>query len=139
MQLAVLSRLKYSDKQILGHLSLFDETDEVFSCKSLELPDLDNQTDISCIPTGEYICIKRYSPGYGWHYLVKELDGEHVKGREWILIHFGNYFYNTLGCILLGQALSDINGDGLRDVTDSKRTMNQLNRAANNEFKLRII
>lgn len=139
MQHAVLVRLEYSEKQTLGHFSLFDKTDLVFSCKSLELPDLGNQTNISCIPKGDYICIKRYSRGYGWHYLVKELTGTHVEGREWILIHFGNFYHNTLGCILLGQSHSDINGDGLRDVTASKRTMMQLNRAANNDFKLSIV
>lgn len=139
MQQAVLFRLKYQDKQTLGHFSLFDDTDLVFSCKSLELPDMCNQQNISCIPKGEYICIKRWSADYQWHYLVKELTGTHVEGREWILIHYGNFYFNTLGCILLGQSFSDINGDGLRDVTASKRTMSQLSRVANNEFKLSII
>lgn len=139
MQHAVLARLEYGEKQTLGHFSLFDRTDLVFSCKSLELPDLGNKQNISCIPKGDYICIKRYSRDYGWHYLVKELDQEHVEGREWILIHFGNFYFNTLGCILLGQCFSDINADGLKDVIDSKRTMTQLNRAANNDFKLSIV
>ena len=132
-------RLVNEDKQTLGHFNLFEDGEVVFSCKSLELPDLDNQTDISCIPKGEYVCTKRFSRDYGWHYLVKELDGEHVKARKWILIHFGNYYHNTRGCILLGQDFIDINQDGYRDVTSSRRTMRTMNKLADVNFRLSIV
>ena len=139
MQRAILVRLANEDKQTLGHFTLYEDASVVFSCKSLELPDLGNQTDISCIPKGDYICCKRYSTKYGWTYLVREVDEEHVKGRKWILIHFGNYFHNSRGCILLGQDFIDINQDGYRDVTSSRRTMRTMTRLADDIFKLSIV
>lgn len=139
MQRAVLTRLVNEDKQTLGHFSLFEDSDRLFECKSLELPDLDNAQNISCIPKGDYFCVKRFSPKYGWHYLVKEMEGGHVNGREWILIHFGNYYHNSTGCILLGAAFADINRDGYRDVTSSRRTMRTMNKLADDFFKLSII
>jgi hypothetical protein len=138
MQLAVLKRLEFHSKQTLGHFTLFDGADDLMSAKSLELPDLNNQTDISCIPVGEYLCKKRFSDDYGWHYLVEETSGGHVTGRKWVLIHFGNFYHNTRGCILLGRAITDLNGDGLRDVTSSVITMNLLNSLADDVFKLII-
>ena len=139
MQRAVLCRLNESNEQALGHFTLFDDTDQVFNCKTLELPDLGNQKDISCIPKGRYKCRKRQSDAYGWHFIVEELSGGHVTGRKWILIHFGNYKSNTEGCILVGQAHTDIDGDGLRDVTRSKFTLKQLIAVAHHVFILDII
>lgn len=134
-----MCRRSYEDRQTLGHLCLFEGVDDIFSAKSLELPDLNNETDISCIPKGRYLCKKRFSDKYGWHYLVCEQDGAHVTGRTWVLIHFGNYYHNTKGCILLGQDVTDINGDGYRDVTRSKFTMQLLNSVADQIFFLNIV
>ena len=138
-QVAVLKRLVFEDRQTLGHFTLFEGVDELVSAKSLELPWRDNQKNISCIPTGTYKVKKRYSKDYGYHFLVTELDGSHVKGRTWILIHFGNYYQNTVGCILLGRAVLDINGDGLRDVTSSGPTINHIYRLAADEFTLEVV
>ncbi|QNF35872.1 hypothetical protein HUW51_17135 [Adhaeribacter swui] len=93
----------------------------IYNCKTLELPWLQNKSKVSCIPTGTYQVRKRNSPKYGDHFHV--LD---VPGRDYILIHHGNYYTDILGCILPGQNFSDINGDGLRDVTNSKNTMKML-------------
>lgn len=139
MQRAVLTRLVNEDKQTLGHFTLFEGCDRLFECKSLELPENSNLKNISCIPKGEYHCAKRYSPKYGWHFLVKELDGGHVSGREWILIHFGNYYHNSKGCILLGADFVDVNGDGYRDVTSSRRTMRTINKLTDEVFMLSIV
>lgn len=139
MQEAYLCRRSHEDRQTLGHFLLFDGVDLLFGCKSLELPDKDNQSDISCIPKGRYLCKKRFSNKYGWHYLVCEVDGKQVTGRKWILIHFGNYYHNTLGCILLGQDVTDINGDGYRDTTRSKFTMQLLNAVSDQLFYLNIV
>ena len=135
---AVISRLNKSEGQTLGHFSLFDDTEVVFQAKSLELPDLNNQNEISCIPAGKYKCVLRNSEKYGDHFLVQERDGEHVRGRKWILIHFGNYKRDIKGCILLGSAHTDIDGDGLRDVTSSQKTVKRLVQVAGPEFNLTI-
>jgi hypothetical protein len=44
-----------------------------------------------------------------------------------ILLHKGNYYKNTQGCILVGYYHSDINADGLLDVVNSGIAMNALN------------
>lgn len=125
---AVLVRLQEDDRQTLGAFSLYDDTDLIFSAKSLELPWLDNRQNISCIPTGNYICHMRHSARFGNHLKVTEKHGGEVRGREFILIHAGNFHSEIRGCILLGRDHSDINLDGYRDVTSSKATMRQLNR-----------
>lgn len=140
MQKAVLTRLQSDDKQTLGVFTLFDDTDIVFSAKSLELPWLDNQKNISCIPTGRYLCRRRSSQRYGDHFLLSELGAEQVEGRKWILIHAGNYSSQIEGCILLGRDHIDINGDGYRDVTSSRNTLRLLNQSAQgSHFLLEVI
>ena len=99
----------------------------------LELPDRNNQRSIYRIPEGDYTCVKRYSEKYRDHFHV--LD---VENRDFILIHYGNYYTNTRGCLLVGSGLVDIDGDGLRDVTHSKKTMNMLNKLLPRTFELSI-
>lgn len=129
----VLNRLVHEDKQTLGRFHLFNELNEVFSCAVLELPDRDNQTSISRICAGLYTAKRRWSKKYGWHYIL-----ENVQDRSYILIHFGNYYTDTQGCLLFGNAFTDINGDGYRDVTSSKKTMKRLLEVAPEEFTILI-
>ena len=72
-------------------------------CDTLELPYLDNQRRISCIPEGEYpvrIRLPRESATRDYmHLLVKD-----VPNRDYILFHIGNFPKNTKGCILVGQS-----------------------------------
>lgn len=133
-----LVRLVHEEKQTLGRFYLYNELKEVFSCAVLELPFKDNENNISSICSGVYKAKVRYSNTYGWHYHVLELDGSEVEGRSLILIHFGNYYKNTEGCLLFGNNFTDINGDGYRDVTSSKKTMQKLLDIAPDEFKLEI-
>jgi len=131
---AVLNRLVHELKQTLGELNFYQDVNRVFSCKILELPDRANQTSISRILAGKYTCVLRWSPKYKWHYHV--LD---VEGRTLILIHFGNYYTNTRGCLLAGVDFHDINNDGYRDVTSSKKTMKRMLAIAPKTFELTII
>lgn len=126
-------RLEHETKQTLGKFYLFNGLLEVFSCYVLELPDRQNQKSISRVLDGDYICVERWSKKYGWHYILQD-----VKGRSYILIHFGNYYTDTRGCLIFGNAVSDINKDGFRDVTSSKKTMQRLIAAAPKQFKLTI-
>lgn len=140
MQKAVITRLQSDDKQTLGTFTLFDDTDEVFNAKTLELPWLDNQKNISCIPTGRYLCQRRSSQKYSDHFIIRDLSGDHVTGRKWILIHAGNYHSQIEGCVLVGRDHIDINGDGLKDVTSSRATLRLLNQAAQgSHFLLEVI
>lgn len=105
----------------------------VFTCKTLELPWRDNQYQISCIPKGNYNVVRRWSEKYGNHFHVLG-----VPGRNYILIHVGNYYTEIRGCILVGTSHTDINRDGYRDVTSSKVTMNRLLELMPKSFTLTI-
>jgi hypothetical protein len=64
-------------------------------CYTIELPWLENQRRISCIPEGSYILQQRYSPKFKWH-----LHLMNVPGRDLILIHPANDANKELlGCI----------------------------------------
>ena len=68
-------------------------------CVTLENPWLENQTFVSCIPAGNYICKPFSSDQHGETWEVTK-----VKGRTAILFHVGNTEDETEGCILLGTA-----------------------------------
>jgi len=56
---------------------------------------LNNQQRVSCIPEGEYVLQKRFSPKFQWH-----LHLRNVPGRDLILIHPANDAKTELlGCI----------------------------------------
>lgn len=130
-----LIRLHQESVQTLGRLYFFDEKlNEIFNCCVLELPDRNNQRSISRVNAGKYKCALRYSITYGWHYHL--LD---VEGRTLILIHFGNYYFNTEGCLIVGNNFKDINKDGFADVTSSKKTMQRMLQILPGEFELLIV
>ena len=77
-------------------------------CHTIELPWLNNQHSVSCIPEGRYELIKRWSDKLKWHLLVCD-----VVDRDLILIHPANDAMKELkGCIapvttLIGQGKGD--------------------------------
>ena len=129
-----LLRLQEGDIQTLGRLLVFDGLYKTFECVTLELPDRENQTSISRIPAGKYMCHRRVSEKYGEHFIVENVDD-----RSYILLHFGNYYTNTKGCILLGNDFADINKDGHQDITSSRKTMKNFVRVMPDTFELTII
>jgi hypothetical protein len=131
---ATITRDKLQEAQTLGTLVLTDEEgNKLFSCKTLELPWLDNKRNESCIPLGNYKVITRQSARYNKHYHIQD-----VSGRSFILIHIGNFKSQTKGCILIGEKLADLNSDGYKDVTNSKLTMQKLLKIAPEGFDLEI-
>tara|TARA_R110001606_G_scaffold259390_2_gene407130 strand:+ start:1594 stop:2028 length:435 start_codon:yes stop_codon:yes gene_type:complete len=135
---------KYRKEQTEGELQIFDEDSGAleFVCKTLELPWLDNQTSISCIPEGHYDVVPRTSQKYKEHLHITD-----VEGRSLILIHFGNYAGSVnpktgkpdiRGCVLVGKNLTDINGDGIKDITSSKNTFKELMKVAPDGFVLEV-
>ncbi|MEN6388839.1 MAG: DUF5675 family protein [Syntrophomonas sp.] len=131
---AVLSR-EYGNIQTLGRLVLFEGNQVKLQLCTLELPDLGNQKNISCIPEGKYEVHRIYSPKFGKCFHVQE-----VPGRSEILIHKGNYNKDTHGCILIGLEYADINEDGMLDVIESTRAMEKLQNAiTTDQFELIII
>jgi len=140
---AVICR-KYRKEQTEGELQIFDEDTGAleFVCKTLELPWLDNQRNISCIPEGHYDVVPRTSKKYGNHLHVTG-----VEGRSLILIHPANYVgsknprtghSDLRGCIAVGQRFGDINSDGIPEILNSKNTMKALMEVAKDGFILEI-
>lgn len=130
---ATLVRIQSDDRQTLGHFTLYDGIHKIFECCTLELDNELNENQKSRIPSGYYHVKKHVSPSQGDCYSL--LD---VPGRTHILIHKGNYNRNILGCILIGNSHTDIDGDGYRDVTSSTHTLKQL-LAITSEFWVRLI
>lgn len=112
----------YSDNKVtLGILTINNTT--LFT---LELPYNDNKRRISCIPKGKYSMLKRDGVKVGskvapyLHYHIQD-----VPNRDWILIHRGNLPKHTHGCILVGTAITIMNGE--LAVSNSKIALNILN------------
>jgi len=128
-----IDRITEGEHQTEGVLTVFEGSEKIFQCFTLELAWKDNARRISCIPKNVYNVEKRYSTKYKNHFHV--LD---VPNRSFILIHQANFVRQLLGCIAVGRTLTDIDKDGLRDVTSSVATMNKLNKILPDTFKLTI-
>lgn len=122
------------DIQTTGVLRLFDEGVFQFSLYTLELENKQNATRVSRIPSGIYEVVTRRSKKFGLHFHIKE-----VTGRSWILIHVGNTYKDTSGCVLVGlQKDLDINKDNVPDIGQSKAALKKLLEWAPDGFILEI-
>jgi hypothetical protein len=95
----LIIRDTFSEKSTLGKLFI---NGELF-CDTLELPYINNERSISCIPAGRYkvrLRLARESATRDYlHLLVKD-----VPDRDYILFHRGNTAQDTRGCVLVGQS-----------------------------------
>lgn len=131
----VLTRIDSTDTYTSGVLSLTKEDGFAWVCKTLELPDKGNQPKISCIPKGSYECKYTMSPSFK----TFTYEIQNVPDRAGIRIHSGNYTRQILGCILLGKTLTDLDKDGIIDITNSGDTIKEFEALMNHEpFKLKI-
>ena len=119
MKIEIL-RQEYLKTQTLGYLYIINESDEIlFSCNTLELAWINNKRNISCVPNGNYKCKLEYSN----RFKVDLWELKNVPNRSECKFHSANFFKQLNGCIALGSDFADIDGDGWRDVTNSKDTM----------------
>jgi hypothetical protein len=133
MKIAII-RTEATSFQTLGELTVLkNEYCPLFKCKTLELPWLDNKRRQSCIPVGDYEVVKWTSPTFGDCFHITN-----VPDRDLILIHPANFRSDLLGCIAVGEKHTDINGDGNRDVTNSKATLKMLLTLLPKKFSLKI-
>ncbi len=107
---------------------------EDFQCFTLELPNLDNEQDISCIPEGNYEYYFKDSHNNG-----HVLELRDVPNRTYVQFHSGNYTYQILGCILVGDGIKWLNRDRIPDVTNSRNTLIKLLKRAGKSGQLRIM
>lgn len=124
MHLEINREPKQNDKQTLGELIIVDGWVDRLVCKTLERAWLNNAPNISCVPPGLYRCKLEYSNNFKCD--LWELKG--VDGRSECKFHSASFFFDLEGCISLGDSYSDINGDGLVDLLNSKETMKKFHK-----------
>ncbi len=92
-------------------------------CKSLELPWKNNQSKISSIPDGKYDWVK---VGATKAIPYPHISILNVPGRLGVCIHYGNFAtgkkIDIEGCVIVGTSFSDIDGNGIDDIVNSKNT-----------------
>ena len=124
----LLKRFEYHNGCTVGRLEFED-----FGCYTLEPEWRNNEIAKSCIPTGEYTCVRRRSPKYGYTYWLQGTDP-----RTWVLIHPGNLAKHTRGCILLGMRFGWINKQ--RAILNSRKAIRRFETIMNKEpFRLTIL
>jgi len=116
-----LKRYPSEKVQTRGNFTLFVNGTEVYKGVTLELPWLNNQHQISCIPVGAYPLVNWQSAKFG--FCLRVCD---VPNRDAILCHAGNYHENTHGCVLFGDKFTDLDKDGYLDITNSRLTINNI-------------
>lgn len=78
--------------------SIVDDDGTMLVPATLELPWRENQSEISCIPNGDYEAAYREHPKHGWCYEILN-----VPDRTSILIHAGNTVADSEGCVITGM------------------------------------
>ena len=130
-----LFRLEYEEKQALGDCAITENGKDIFLAKSLERADNNNQRNISCIPSGEYLCVLEYSNRFDCD--LWEIKG--VPDRSECKFHSANYWHDLNGCIALGTKYLDIDNDGFRDVLNSKNTMKKFHKVLEGLTEIQLI
>ena len=90
-----LERFCYHPSGTLGVIKIKEET-----FYTIERPWLENQVNVSCIPTGTYDLERRDSPRFGETWYLPD-----VPDRSWILMHVANFPSDVQGCIGIGTSL----------------------------------
>lgn len=85
----------YYDTLRTINLSSFQSLPNIYSCFTIELDWKNNKRNESCIPAGFYAIEDHYSQKFKNVLLVKD-----VPNRDGILLHKGNSYENSRGCIL---------------------------------------
>ena len=132
----IISRT-YTSTETQGLMLILDGFEVIYQCLCLELPNLGNQHNISCIPEGTYTVVKYSDVKHPNTFWV-----QNVPCRTGILIHIGNFVngikIDSEGCILPGTEFQDIDGNGSLDVVHPDVAMSALNQNLPSTFKLII-
>lgn len=131
----ILTRIRDTGHKTLGVLAVYRDGDEILTLCTIEPSWLLNVKSVSCIPTGEYRAVERTSARFGRHIHIIN-----VPGRSHILIHAGNTFKHTEGCILPGTRFAYVDEDEHLDVSNSVNALAEILRVIpeNSEFPIII-
>lgn len=129
MRIGEIIRLEGSDQGSIGVLKI----DKRVFCVTLEPRDRLNKRNISCVPAGQYKCVRTISPRFGETFMVKD-----VPDRDNILFHPLNIVEETLGCIGLGEHVGKLRGQ--RAILNSGATFKRfmMEMAGEEKFHLTI-
>ena len=105
-----------------------------FKCVTLELPNLNNERSISCIPRAE---------GYKGEKYKSHANGDciaiiNVLDRTHIQIHSLNWLHQTEGCIGVGKNFSPLSHNGPM-ITNSRDTLKALLAILPDTFPIEIV
>ena len=102
----------------------------------LERPWLENQRNVSCIPSGQYRVTFLPRSASGRYRNVWHLQD--VPGRSGVLIHSGNVVSHSRGCLLIGKRRGILKGQPA--VLNSRTALQELNSILEGQtFQLLII
>lgn len=117
---------EYFPTETIGNLY---DPEMVPIARTLELPWLDNKSNVSCIPEDEYI-IHKMKPGvagrdYGY-FRFQEVAGRGknmVLNMSTILMHRITFVKDLKGCVGIGSRFKDLNKDGVPDMVESGKKL----------------
>lgn len=134
-----LQRLAQFDKQTLGRLSVIKDDIVLFTCRTIELPERNNEHSRSRIPSGRYpLNILSGEELEYSRFSYDHLGISDVSNRTGIKVHIVNYFFEIEGCVGVGQKFTDINKDGYLDITNSRDTLEKLVSMLPNKCEIHI-
>lgn len=126
--------VRLQDDDDSGMLGVYLISGQWFCCV-LEPPDRGNRPNVSCVPEGQYTCVRYMSTRFGRE-LFKLTN---VPFRSSIAIHSGRQVKHTEGCHLLGSHWDKLLYD--RHLTNSGQTLENFMRVMRgvNRFHLTIV
>jgi len=136
MKIIKINREWQDTNQTIGNCTVFDDNGKpLFSAISLERGWRNNQSNVSCVPLGEYKVKLEWSP----RFKKKLWELKDVPNRSECKFHASNFWYQLNGCIALGLKLKDLNADGYNDITSSRKTMDAFHLVLKNDVEVKLI
>lgn len=124
----------FGDQAVLGTCIITDGKKKIFQSESLERGWLNNKKSISCIPVGIYEVVLEYSPRFKKD--LWEIKG--VPNRSECKFHAANFWHQLNGCIALGKERKFIDGDLIKDISESNKTMDLFHNVLEGEKKVTL-
>lgn len=135
MKDVIIHRDLFFDKQAsLGTCYVYDGRTQLFKKESLERGWVDNQNRISCVPVGIYDLVLEYSDRF--EKMLWEIKG--VQDRSECKFHSMNYWWQSNGCVGLGNNRKFLDNDPIMDITSSRDTMKLFHKAMGNDTRARL-